>query len=215
MGSTYFWMEKRKKTVSKDISNKLLPLIFVLDTSVFTNPEVHKAFGETPTASLIAFLTFAKQIKTAEFFMAPSIYKELQTFIDMDEIPRDLQLILQRKAPKKYEMTVPAFLLYELIHDVRTRIDKGLRVAEEIVRKTEKTPAPENIATLRKKYREALREGIIDSKEDVELILLAMELEGVVVAADKGILTWAEKLGIRWIEAGHFKEMIETLINKD
>ena len=208
-------MVQRKKRASKEV--KLLyrpPWRFVLDTSVFTNPDVYVVFGNTPTSSLKTFLSLAKRAHNAEFFMPPSIYKELMTFIDPLGVPGGLQLIIQKKTPKKYEMSVPAFLLYELIDDVRKRMDKGLRIAEEIVKKVQKDPHPEDITKLRRKYREALREGIIDSKEDVELILLALELDGVVVTADHGIIKWADKLGIRWVESKRLREVVEALINE-
>ncbi len=202
-----------KKTDPRSTREEFLQR-FILDTSVFTNPEVYSAFGKNPTESLKKFLDMAGKARGAEFFMPPSIYKELTHFIEPSAIPAKLQIIIQRKAPKKYEMTVPAFLLYELIDDVRKRVDKGLRVAEEMVEKVRKDPHPEDMTRLRRKYREALREGIIDSKEDVELVLLGLELNGVIVTADKGIMTWAEKLGIRWIEAERLKDTVEALINK-
>ncbi len=189
-------------------------LRFILDTSIFTNPEVYTHFGTSPAESLHTFLLLAERIEGAEFFMPPSIYKELTHFINPQDIPARFQIVVNRKAPRKHELTVPAFLLYELIDDVRKRVDKGLRVAEEIVEKVKKDPHPEDITKLRRKYREALREGIIDSKEDVELILLALELNGVVVTADKGIVNWAEKLGIRWVESARFREVLDSLINK-
>jgi hypothetical protein len=133
-------------------------------------------------------------------------------FVDATKIPKDLQVKIFQKPPKKYEMNVPAFLLYELIEDVRHRIDKGLRVAEQAVREVVTDTEPETIANLRKKYRSALREGIIDSKEDVDLILLAKELDGILVTADTGIITWADKLGIRFIESRNLRGIIESLI---
>ena len=63
----------------------------------------------------------------------------------------------------KYEMNVPAFLLYEL-------------------------------------------------KEDVDLILLAKELDGILVTADKGIMTWADKLGIRYVESRNLRGIINSLV---
>ena len=144
--------------------------------------------------------------------MPPSIYRELMNFVDATKIPKDLQVKIFQKPPKKYEMNVPAFLLYELIEDVRHRIDKGLRVAEQAVREVVTDTEPETIANLRKKYRSALREGIIDSKEDVDLILLAKELDGILVTADTGIITWADKLGIRFIESRNLRGIIESLI---
>jgi RNA ligase partner protein len=180
----------------------------VLDTSVFTNPDIRNDFGPTPTAALNAFLALARRTRGLEFFMPPSIWEELATFVDAKAMPGDTELIIQRKAPNKYELTVPAFLLYELIDDVRTRVDKGLRLAEDAARGAGEEQ--ERIQTLRKKYREALREGIIDSTEDVELILLAKELHGIVVSADRGVVLWAEKLGLRWIAPQNLKGLLES-----
>ena len=185
---------------------------FVIDTSIFTNTDVGIAFGRSPTAALKGFLKLISKLERPCFYMPPSIYRELMNFVDATKIPKDLQVKIFQKPPKKYEMNVPAFLLYELIEDVRHRIDKGLRVAEQAVREVVTDTEPETIANLRKKYRSALREGIIDSKEDVDLILLAKELDGILVTADTGIITWADKLGIRFIESRNLRGIIESLI---
>lgn len=185
---------------------------FVIDTSIFTNTDVGIAFGRSPTAALKGFLKLISKLERPCFYMPPSIYRELMNFVDATKIPKDLQVKIFQKPPKKYEMNVPAFLLYELIEDVRHRIDKGLRVAEQAVREVVTDTEPETIANLRKKYRSALREGIIDSTEDVDLILLAKELDGILVTADTGIMTWADKLGIRFIESRNLRGIIESLI---
>ena len=185
---------------------------FVIDTSIFTNTDVSIAFGDNPTTALKGFLKLISKLERPCFYMPPSIYRELMNFVDVDKIPKDLQVKIFQKPPKKYEMSVPAFLLYELIEDVRNRIDKGLRVAERAVREVVTDVEEETITNLRKKYRSALREGIIDSKEDVDLILLAKELDGILVTADVGIMTWADKLGIRFIESRNLREIIESLI---
>lgn len=187
------------------------PRRLVLDTSLFTNPDIRSAFGPSPTEALVAFLATARRLRgVLEFFMPPSIHAELTHFIDETAVPADIELLIQRKPPNKFELTVPAFLLYELIEDVRRRVDKGLRVAEEAARGSS-TGEPERIASLRRKYREALREGIIDSTEDVELILLAKELGGIVVSADRGVMTWAEKLGLRWIDPTRLKGVLDSV----
>lgn len=185
---------------------------FVIDTSIFTNTDVSIAFGRSPTTALKGFLKLISKLERPCFYMPPSIYRELMNFVDVDKIPKDLQVKIFQKPPKKYEMSVPAFLLYELIEDVRRRIDKGLRVAEQAVREVVMDAETETITNLRKKYRSALREGIIDSKEDVDLILLAKELDGILVTADVGIMTWADKLGIRFIESRNLRGIIESLI---
>ncbi len=186
----------------------------VLDTSLFVNPDVRRYFGDTPTEALEGFLFLAAQIPIMEFYMPPSIFKELLHFIDMKKISGDLLVILHQKPPSKYEMSCPAFLLYELIEDIRERINKGLRVAETAVRRVGKKSEREIIQELRKKYREALREGIIDSKEDVDLILLARELDALLVTADHGVIKWAEKLGIKWLFPEKFREYLLSCIKK-
>ncbi|HFB83580.1 MAG TPA: RNA ligase partner protein, partial [Thermodesulfatator sp.] len=71
----------------------------------------------------------------------------------------------------------------------------------------------EIINTLRRKYREALREGIVDSKEDIELVLLTMELDGLLLSADQGVLNLADKLGLRWICPEEIRETVESLVH--
>jgi RNA ligase partner protein len=199
-------MKKTKKIKS------LKEECFVIDTSIFTNPDVYITFGRTPTTALKNFLKLIIKLEGPDFYMPPSIYEELINFVDIDKIPKDLQVRIFQKPPKKLEMNVPAFLLYELIEDVRHRIDKGLRVAEQAVREVINDNEPDTINNLRRKYRSALREGIIDSKEDVDLILLARELDGILVTADKGIMTWADKLGIRYVESRNLRGIINSLI---
>ena len=198
-----------KKT--KEIKN-LKEECFVIDTSIFTNPDVYITFGRTPTTALKNFLKLITKLEGPNFYMPPSIYQELMDFVDIAKIPKDLQVRIFQKPPMKYEMNVPAFLLYELIEDVRHRIDKGLRVAEQAVREVINENEPDTINNLRRKYRSALREGIIDSKEDVDLILLARELDGILVTADTGIITWADKLGIRYVESRNLRGIINSLI---
>ena len=186
----------------------------VLDTSLFVNPDVRDSFGRTPTEAFESFLSLALQAYLLEFYMPPSIFEELLNFIEPEKISGDLLVILHQKPPKKYELTCPAFLLYELIEDIRERINKGLRVAEKAVRGVTKAGEEETIKDLRRKYREALREGIIDSKEDVDLILLARELDALLVTADQGIIKWAEKLGIKWLLPSKFKEYLLSSIKR-
>ena len=125
-----------------------------------------------------------------------------------------MKTFLNQKSPSKHELTCPAFLLYELIEDIRERINKGLRIAEKAVRTAASQDEREVIQGMRKSYREALRDGIIDSKEDVDLILLAKELDGLLVTIDHGAITWAEKLGIRWLLPNKFKDYLMSFVKK-
>jgi RNA ligase partner protein len=186
----------------------------VLDTSLFVNPEIRMSFGRTPTEAVRNFLEIAEQLPAIEFYMPPSVFEELMNFVDKEKISGELLVCLNQKSPKKYELATPAFLLYELIEDIRERVNKGLRVAEGAVRSTKDKETDEIIKDLRRKYREALREGIIDSKEDVDLILLARELDALLVTADQGAVKWADKLGIKWLFPEKFKEYLQASIER-
>lgn len=91
-----------------------------------------------------------------------------------------------------------ASILFEFVEDMRIRINKGLRISESFIK--DRTIEPdEAISKLREKYKEALRQGILDSKEDVDIILLALELNATILSADEGIHIWADKFGIRTV----------------
>jgi uncharacterized protein len=198
------------RTSSRDLPISTLKERVVIDTSLFVNPDVRNSLGENPTEALSVFLSVASGIRTHEFYMPPSTFEELLNFADKDRIDGELLLVLRQKPPKKHELRCPAVLLYELIEDMRDRVNRGLRVAESAVRATEKKKIDEIIQDLRKKYREALREGIIDSREDVDLILLAMELDALLVTADQGLIKWAEKFGIRWLIPEKFRDYLDA-----
>ena len=128
-----------------------VPQRVVLDTSLFVNPDARTSLGDTPTEALETFLFLAAQIHILEFYMPPSIFEELLHFVEKDKIPGDLLVILHQKPPKRHELKCPAFLLYELIDEMRERVNKGLRIAEKAVRGAEKKKADEMIQDLRRK----------------------------------------------------------------
>jgi len=187
----------------------------VLDTSLFVNPEVRNDFGKTPTEALNGFLVIAEQIPSLEFYMPSSIFKELLNFVDEKEIPGRFLAILRQKSPNKHELTCPAYFLYELIEDMRDRINKGLRIAEKAVRTAGQSDERELVQGMRKNYRDALREGILDSKEDVDLILLAKEMDALLVTVDHGAIKWADKMGVRWLLPKKFKEYLLSFIHDE
>jgi len=180
----------------------------VIDTSVFINPDIRNPFGKEPEKAIEEFLNFAKKIKTLSFFIPSSVFKELSHFIDEKKLPEDFYFLVRIKAPHKNKIVCPAGLFYELVEEMRVRINKGLRVAESAVKTVSEKGIEETLKDLRKKYREALREGIIDSKEDVDLLFLSLELKATLVTGDQGLIKWADKLGIEWIVPEKFKEFL-------
>lgn len=185
----------------------------VLDTSVFTNPDTAVAFGDRTATALRVFVDMASNVRDQlRFYMPPSVLDELQTFVEPGEIPEHFEFVVRLRPPQRYEVRVSGSFLYELIEDVRARINRGLRVAEEAVRDAESQSPDKIIARLREKYRAALRAGFLDSREDVDVILLAMELQAAVISADQGLVTWAEKLGLRIIHPERLHGILQTLI---
>jgi len=183
----------------------------VVDTSFFTNPEAREGLGNNPSEALNIFLERIRTREGVELFMPLSVYDELLHFVNREDLPGDFELLVRLRSPRRFQIMVPGFLLYELIDEVRERINRGLRVAEEAVRETRQRDPDRIITMLRERYRKALREGIIDSREDVDLILLAMELDAALLTADQGIIRWAERIGLRIL---HPRAMVHFLLSQ-
>lgn len=183
----------------------------VLDTSVFTNPDVYSQFGDDADAAMAAFLALAARAD-AEFYMPTSVYDELRAMKDLGPMASDFELTVRIRSPRKESLHIPANLLYEFIEEVRTRIDRGLRVAEEHTRMSAGQEVGQVINRLRERYREVLRRGILDSREDADVLLLAYELDGMLVSADEGLRKWADKIGIEIVTPKYLKGVLERLV---
>lgn len=186
----------------------------VLDTSIFVNPDARCHFGATPRKALSEFLDIVADKKQISCYIPPSVYEELSSFIEKMP-PTKKTTLINKKPPSSYQSSVPAILVYEFIEEMRSRINKGLRIAEKYSRRalsaphsTDKRKEENLIKTLRQEYRTALREGVIDSRQDFDLILLAKELDAHLATADGGLIGWAQKLGITCINAKELKEII-------
>ncbi len=183
---------------------------FVPDTSIFTNPDVYVQFGKKPSEAFVNFLLMVAELEgEITVYIPTSVFEELKRMLSDLKIPPKARTILKIKSPKKYELYIPAFLMYEFIEELRNRINKGLRVAEEAVKASTYKKPEEILRFLRRRYREVLREGIVDSKEDLEIILLALELDAIVLSADRGVLNMADKLGLRYLEPKDIKDTLE------
>lgn len=187
---------------------------FVLDTSLFTNPEVYSQFGESSRVAMDAFLDLARRSR-ARFYMPSSVYDEL-CLIKKAEIPPEFEAVIRIRSPRRFNLQVPAGILYEFIEEVRSRIDRGLRIAEEHAKMVGGGAQSEEIGKvinrLRGRYREALRQGIIDSREDMDVLLLAYELDGVLLSADEGLRKWADKVGVMIVRPEHLLQVMEKLV---
>jgi predicted DNA-binding protein (UPF0278 family) len=57
-----------------------------------------------------------------------------------------------------------------------------------------------------------MRRGLIDSKEDADLFLLAYELDGTLVSADEGLKKWADRAGVKLLNALNLRRILEGLV---
>lgn len=188
---------------------------YILDTSIFTNPDIFGQFGKSSEEAVQVFLDIAQQTRV-EFYMPSSVYDELRNMKDLDHVAPDFESVVRIRSPRKFNIQIPANIVYEFIDEVRKRIDRGLRIAEEHAKlghagNSEKDIGPV-ISRLRERYRETLRQGIIDSREDMDVLLLAYELDGVLVAADEGLRTWADKVGVKILIPKHLRHILEKLV---
>lgn len=188
---------------------------FVLDTSIFTNPNVFTQFGPDSQSAIATFLDLAHRSR-AEYYMPGSVFNELQLVKDLDGLIPQFELNVRIRSPRKYNLQVPANLLYEFIDEVRVRIDRGLRIAEEHAKMGRQMAGAQEIGPvitrLRERYRESLRRGIIDSREDVDVLLLAYELDAALVSADEGLRKWADKVGVTLVLPEHLRAILEKLV---
>lgn len=187
---------------------------YILDTSIFSNPDVFTQFGGAFPEAIATFTELAARAN-AEFYMPGSVYDELQKVKNLGAIAADFERVVRIRSPRRLDLTVPSELLYAFIEEVRMRIDRGLRIAEEWTKRAGTGGVADIghlITKLRERYREAMRRGIIDSKEDADLLLLAYELDGTLVTADEGLKKWADKAGVGLVNPKHLRRILEGLI---
>ena len=191
---------------------------FIIDTSIFTNPDVFRQFGQEFGEAVATFLDLALRSR-AEFYIPTSVYGELQKMKPLGDLEADFERAVKIRSPRRFTLSIPSELLYEFIEEVRMRIDRGLKIAEEWTRRAGMGGSDDDmgvhIAKLRERYREAMRRGLIDSKEDADLFLLAYELDGTLVSGDEGLRKWADRAGVKLINARNLRKILEGSIKHD
>ncbi|MXV60655.1 RNA ligase partner protein [Natronorubrum sp. JWXQ-INN-674] len=203
---------------------------FVLDTSVFLTDEIRHD-GESLEDALDRFLELIANARLnlgISCYVPPTIHDELTTMLEARDVDDDIYSKLNtwviRKHPDRYAVSIPANVVYSFVDEMSERVDRGLRVSEKAVREAEqrgdepledhdhKTETDAVISDLRDKYRSALRTGVLDSREDFDLLILARELEAGVVTEDNGIIAWTEDFGLRYIRGREFPDLLEQYL---
>ena len=203
---------------------------FVLDTSVFLTEEIRRDDEDVGEAAdrLLDLVAEAKLELNISCYMPPSIHDELTTMLDDRAVPEAVYSKLNtwviRKNPDRFEVRIPAVIVYHFIDEMSDRVNRGLRVSEKAVRKAEEshdealeehdhmTEVDKVISDLREEYRGTLRQGVLDSREDFDLLILARELDAGVVTEDRGIINWADDFGLRYLRGREFPSLLEDYL---
>jgi RNA ligase partner protein len=203
---------------------------FVLDTSAFLTNEIRRGDEdlEETLHRLLDLIAAAKLELNISCYMPPSIYAELTTMLESREVGEEvfskLNTWVITKNPARFEVMIPAEIVYGFIDEMSDRVDRGLRVSEKAVRKAEEsrddrvedhdymTEVDQVITDLRDEYRRTLRQGVLDSREDFDLLILARELGAGVVTEDTGIVDWAEDFGLRYLKGRDFPTLLEEYL---
>jgi RNA ligase partner protein len=205
---------------------------FVLDTSLFITEEIREDEEslEDAVLRLLDLVATARLELNISCYMPPSIHDELTTMLREREVSEEtferLDTWVVRKSPDRYGVQIPADIVYEFIAEMSGRVDRGLRVSEEALREVEQldpdaltaegndyvTEADRILSKMRDKYRRALRQGVLDSREDFDLLILARELDAGVVTEDRGVISWADEFGLRYVRGGRFPTLLEEYL---
>lgn len=183
---------------------------YILDTNLFFNMQAGLNFGQT-TDEVIKNMTECG--KTMKLCMPPRIVEEFLSFFENKEQDNIKQLlsVITVKSPVIESFTFPASIFYTLVEDIRNRSYKGLRAGEEEIESAAQAlmsagPLPkiefqkkvgQQIKGFRDRYRQATRVGFLDSVADLDIIVLAKEMDGTVVSTDEGLLKWSRLFGVK------------------
>lgn len=207
--------------------------VFILDTNLFFNMEAGFALGgktEEVTVNLTKIANSLKKEKKAEFLLPPKAVDEYLSFFQDKNQPfiREFLSAVTVKSPDVSQVDFPASVFYQLIDDIRARSYRGLNISEEEIEAAVKELSGENslskkdfqiaigkyIKSFRERYRQATRFGFLDSVTDLDLIVLAKEVDGFLVSADEGVIKWGRVFGIKEMPAAVFQKRLEALLGK-
>ena len=209
---------------------------FVLDTTAFTDAKLINHLGGSITEAvnrLSELISIGRLRLNISCYMPPSTFSELKNFLleskctirDVDQV----EAWVVRKSPDRHSVLLSSQVIYEYVSDVRDRLDQGMsivrRAIKEALKQTEKNQYDENAHSIKDiesalsktyedKYRQKMRRGVLDSLPDIDTLILAKELGAGVVSADTGIKSWTERMGIRYVEAHFFPQIILTYLER-
>jgi RNA ligase partner protein len=209
---------------------------FVLDTTAFTDRKLIEQIGggniHLNVTRLTELISIGRLRLNISCYMPQSTFDELKKFLLENKCSiRDIDQVeawIVRKSPERYSVLLSSQVIYEYVSDVRDRLDQGMSIVKKAIHeaiKQKKNLSEDNKTAIEKlenelvrnfqdKYRQKMRRGVLDSLPDIDTLILAKELSAGVVSADVGIKAWTERMGIRFIEANFFPQIILTYLER-
>ena len=205
---------------------------YVLDTNVFFNMEAGLELGKTTKEVMERLETAVKESKgELVLYMPPRIVDELFTFFENKEEPfvRSFLSAVVVQSPRPMELKFSATVFYDLVEEIRKRSYRGLNIGEEEIEQAAQTfmnkealdkksfqiSVGEYIKKFRERYRNATRVGFLDSVADLDLIVLAYQLEAPLISTDEGVIYWARKFGVQEVPLSVWKKQLDDLSHQN
>jgi len=205
---------------------------YVLDTNIFFNISSDLNLGKTTKEVIVNLTSIIKKLKEkkkTEFFMPEAIVNEFLSFFDdkKQDFLTDFLSLINVKNPSVDNVLFSGWVFYLLVDEARKRAYRGLNIAEEEIinaawkflaikkdlsKKDFQLTVGEIIKRFRQRYRQATRVGFLDSVADLDLIVLAKEIDGFLVSTDEGVLSWGKIFGTKIIPALVFRKRLESLL---
>ncbi len=205
--------------------------IYILDTNLFFNMQADMGLGNNTEDIIVTMTKAMRQAKTdnlASFYMPPTIVAEIESFFENPKqtFLTDFFGLISIKTPTLSEAHASATIIGEIILESRNRAFRGMKVGEEeIARAAELFMGKESlgkkefqmaigqiVTKYRDRFRNATRTGFIDSVADFELIMLARELEGVLISTDEGVISWGRKFGVQEMNPSVFGKKLQAYV---
>ena len=189
-------------------------------------------FGDTSEKVIEKMTLCGKQVK---LYMPPRIVEEFLGFFPAQpgqtgenkeqESIKKLLAEITVKSPTIDSFQFPASIFYTLVDDIRNRSYRGLRTGEEEIEQAAQSlmnagPLSKiefqkkvgiQIKGFRDRYRQATRVGFLDSVADLDIIVLAKEVDGAVVSTDEGLLKWSRLFGVQEMSPSVFGQKMGVL----
>ena len=138
-------------------------------------------------------------------YMPPSVYRAIKP----DDNPKELLSFIKIKSPSRYELEINPFFFFDFVGQLRVRMNKALRSSSRIISNSREKSGREALGILRNTYRSTMRDGMLNSQEELDLIFLSMELDAHLVSENETLMDWARTFGVKIISPEDLMKVLD------